>query len=104
MAIAVYPTVALAGTSPTMKLDVVESANADLSSPTVLGSVSGLTSAPVGKVIEVPIPQGVMTKKYIGLQVTLGGTTPTITLDAYLVPQDEIAKYKSFPKVNHAAL
>lgn len=56
-----------------------------------------------GKEVEVPIRQGSMTREYIGFRhAATGGVDQTATLDVYLVPQDEIPKYKSFPKVNNS--
>jgi hypothetical protein len=45
-----------------------------------------------------------MTKQFIGFRDSIAGGVTTVTLDVYLVPQDEIAKYKSFPKVVDAAV
>lgn len=56
-----------------------------------------------GMEIEVPIPQGTMTKRYLGVRTTVtGGTSPTVTLDAYYMPQEVLAKFKPFPKVVNA--
>lgn len=105
MAFMVLPTVA-AGAGSTLTLEAIEATDAGLTtSISVLSSVSVLAAdAGLGDVIEVPIPQGTMTKQYVGLRCTITGGTTTATLDAYLVPQDEITKYKSFPKINEATL
>lgn len=105
MALLVMPTVA-AGAGSTHTLEVIEATDAALTtSVSVLGSVSVLAAnLTLGDEIEIPIPQGVMSKQYIGFRNTATGGTTTVTLDVYLVPQDEIAKYKSFPKVNDAAV
>jgi predicted RecA/RadA family phage recombinase len=103
MALLVMPTVA-AGSGSTHTLEVIQADNAALSSGVeVLSSVSvAAADLQVGDQIEIPIPQGVMDKMYLGFRNTATGGTTTVTLDVYLVPQDEIAKYKSFPKVNDA--
>lgn len=105
MALLVCPTVA-AGAGSTHVLDVIQADDAALTSNVeVLGSVSVLAAdLAVGDQIEIPIPQGVMDKQYIGFQNTATGGTTTVTLDVYLVPQDEIAKYKSFPKINNSEM
>lgn len=105
MALMLVPTVA-AGAGSTHTMEVIQATNAALSAGVdVLGSVSILAAAlTVGSVHELPIPQGVMTKQYIGFRNTSTGGATTVTLDVYLVPQDEIAKYKSFPKVVNAAV
>lgn len=103
MALLIVPTVA-AGAGSTHTMEVIQATDAALTtSIDVLASVSVLAAALTkGAVIELPIPQGVMTKQYLGFRNTSTGGTTTVTLDVYLVPQDEIAKYKSFPKVVNA--
>lgn len=53
----------------------------------------------VGYVFELPIPQGVSVQRYLGFRNTATGGTTTVSLDVYIMPQDEIPFYKSFPKV-----
>lgn len=83
------------------KLDVIQSTAANLSSPDVIATatVTG-ASCTIDKQFVVPIPQGSITKRYLGLQVTTtGGTAPTVSLSGYIVPQDEIPVNKFFSKV-----
>ena len=103
MALLAMPTVD-AGAGSTHTLEVIQATNAALSAGVeVLGAVSVLAADLIkGKEIEIPIPQGVMDKQFIGFRHTATGGTTTVTLDVYLVPQDEIAMYKSFPKINDA--
>lgn len=103
MAFLCMPTVAQ-GAGSTMVIEAIQADDAALTSNVeALNSVSVLAANfQLGDEVEVPIPQGVMTRKYLGTRVTLTGGTTTVTMDAYLVPQDEIAKYKSFPKINDA--
>lgn len=100
MALMIMPTVA-AGSGSTHTMECIQADNAALTSNVeVLATKSILAAAlTVGSVHELPIPQGVMTKKYIGFRNTSTGGTTTVTLDVYLVPQDEIPKFKTFPKV-----
>ncbi len=95
-----------AGAGSTHTMEVIQAADAALTSGVVvLGTVTALAAALTkGTVFEIPIPQGVMTKKYIGFRNTSTGGTTTVSLDVYLVPQDEIPKYKSFPKAVDAAV
>lgn len=90
-----------AGAGSTHTMEVIQATDAALTtSIDVLGSLSVLAAAlTAGAVIELPIPQGVMTKKYIGFRNTSTGGATTVSLDVYLMPQDEIPKYKSFVKV-----
>ena len=100
MALLLLPTVA-AGAGSTHTMEVIQADDAALTSNVqVLATKSVLAAAlTVGSTHELPIPEGVMTKQYIGFRNTSTGGTTTVTLDVYLVPQDEIAYYKSFPKV-----
>lgn len=100
MALLLIPTVA-AGAGSTHTMEVIQADDAALTSNVeVLGSKSILAAdLTVGSYHEVPIPQGVVDKQYLGFRNSSSGGTTTVTLDVYLVPQDEIAKYKSFPKV-----
>lgn len=105
MALLVMPTVN-AGAGSTHILEAIQADDDALTSNVeVLSTVTVLAAALIkGKEIEIPIPQGVMTKQYLGFRNSSSGGTTTVTLDVYLVPQDEIPKYKSFPKINNAAV
>ena len=105
MAVVAYPTVA-AGAGSTHVLEVIQADDAALTvNVEVIASATFLAAAmTVGKQLAVPIGQGVMSRKYIGLRDTISGGATTVTLDAYLVPTDEIPVYKSFPKVVDAAV
>lgn len=103
MALLVLPTVN-AGAGSTHTLEAIQADDAALTSGVqVLSTVSIIAANLIkGKEIELPIPQGVMSKQYLGFRNTATGGATTVTLDVYLVPQDEIAQYKSFPKINNA--
>jgi hypothetical protein len=103
MALLVLPTVAQ-GAGSTLTVEAIQADDAALTSNVeVLSTVTALAAnMTLGDHLEVPIPQGVMTKQYLGARLTLASGTTTITVDVYLVPQDEIAQYKSFPKINNA--
>lgn len=103
MALLFLPTVN-AGAGSTHTLEAIQADDAALTSNVqVLNTVTKLAADLIkGKEIEIPIPQGVMTKKYLGFRHSATGGTTTVTGDAYLVPQDENPMYKSFPKVNNA--
>lgn len=105
MALLLLPTVA-AGAGSTHTMEVIQADDAALTTNVeVLGTVSVLAAnLALGDQVELPIPQGVMTRQYIGFRNTSTGGTTTVTLDVYLVPQDEIAQYKSFPKINNATV
>lgn len=103
MALLVMPTVN-AGAGSTHTLEAIQADNAALTSNVeVLNTVTVLAADLIkGKEIEIPIPQGVMDKQFLGFRNTSTGGTTTVTLDVYLVPQDEIPFFKTFPKINDA--
>lgn len=72
----------------TYTFQFVQSANANLSSPDILVQEVVLASAlTAGAGFTIAIPQGRITKRYIGLQYTLAGTTPTVTVTAFVQPR-----------------
>lgn len=79
----------------------VQSANANLSSPDVLSQEQVARGTLVaGFSFTLPVGQGLLTKQYIGLQYTLGGTTPLITVTAQLQPRkmSSLAKPQTYAK------
>lgn len=105
MALLVMATVA-ADPAATHVLEAIQATNGALTTGVKsLGKVEVLGSQLVpGKEIEVPIPQGVMDAQFLGFRHSAtGGTSQAVTLDVYLVPQDENPMFKTFPKVVHAA-
>lgn len=86
----------------TYQFDVIQSANADLSSPTVLSStVRTAAQLPTGALLFLPIPATV-TARYIGLRYTTGGTTPTMTVSAWLTARALFSKIHTFYARNYA--
>jgi len=71
----------------TYQFNFVQSANANLTSDddlvTRIIAGSALTA---GSVHRLPVPAGSVTKRYIGLEYVLGGTTPSVTVTAFLQP------------------
>jgi len=89
-----------AGTGSTHTMEVVQTTNGTTGGLLVVAAVSKLAATLVaGYEFEIPIPEGSLSLKYIGFRNTSTGGTTTVSLDVYLVPSDEIANYKSFPKV-----
>lgn len=89
-----------AGAGSTVQIEAIQADDAALTTNVeALNSVSFLAAKVIpGKKLECPIPQGVMTRTYLGARVTITGGTTTATLDIHLLPQDEIDYYKSFPR------
>lgn len=103
MAVLLMPTVAAGGGS-THTMEVVQADDEALTTNLeVIATKSILAAAlTVGSEHEIPIPQGSISKLYIGFRNTSTGGTTTVTLDAYFVPQDENAKNPYFAKINDA--
>lgn len=78
-------------TDETYTFEVVESANANLSSPTVIG-VLVQTAAQLTIGALVFLPCGPVSKRYLGLRYTLAGTTPSITVTSWFGPRTMFSK------------
>lgn len=83
----------------TYQFDAIQSAAAALTSPDVLASrIIAAASLSLGSRHVLPIPPGSKTKRYLGLQLTLGGTTPTITITAFIAPLSFLGGWKAHAK------
>lgn len=86
--------------------NAIQADNAALTSNVeIVGSSGAIAGSAMtdGKVIPVPIRQGSLTKQYVGLQVVVaGGTNPTLAIDSYYGPEDEIPANTYFEKVEEA--
>lgn len=95
-----------AGSGSTHTMDAIQADNAALTSNVaVLATVSILAATlTVGYHFVIPIPQGSISQLFLGFRNTATGGTTTVSLDVYLVPDDEIPKFKTFSKVVDAAV
>jgi hypothetical protein len=77
-------------TDETYSFEVIQSANANLSSPDVLVARTYINAQAAelaaGKRVIIAIPPGKPDKRYLGINYNTGGTTPTITVTAALMP------------------
>lgn len=86
-------------TDETYTFNVVQSENANLSSHDVLAARTiGYATLVAGYQFVVPIPPGSVTKRYLGGQYDVGGTTPTITCTCALMPMSMVEKRKYYAK------
>jgi hypothetical protein len=70
---------------------VVESANANLSTPTIIAQQPVLAALlKAGAKFAIPIPPGYPRARYLGMQYTLAGTTPTCTVTVEFAPMSMI--------------
>jgi len=82
----------------TYEFQVVQSANANLSSHDVLCSRTiAAASLSAGSIHILPLPAGSKTKRYLGVRYVLAGTTPTVTVSASYIPQKFAQVYKNYP-------
>lgn len=50
----------------------------------------------IGKKIVLPVPVGVTSKQFLELQVVTGGTSPGVTLTAFLSPLSLVDKFRTY--------
>lgn len=86
----------------TYQFQLVQSANANLSSHDVLvqTDTSFITRSTLvaGYQVVLPVPPGMVSKRYLGGRLVLGGTTPSITVTGFLQPRAMVQNYKDYAK------
>lgn len=86
LSVMVISKVAMAGTSPTLAVTVQTDDNSAFSSAATVTTSATLTAFAAGTKLVLPIPADLSTERYLRLNFTMGGTTPTVTVDAFLHP------------------
>lgn len=87
-----------ASATDTTDLEVISSAAATLTSPTVLASRRVAAALMVaGAIFEVPIPANTPSQRYLGARVTQG-TGDTASFSVYIVPSDHVQDYLAYTK------
>lgn len=86
----------LAGTSPTLAIAVQTDDNSGFSSVATLLTHPTLAQAAFVTGTRIVIPMPHTNERYLRLGYTMGGTTPTSTVDAFLTNQ-EPASWAAFP-------
>lgn len=89
-------------TDETYTFELISSAAANLGTPTVLGSrtISAAALAlKAGTMVTVNVPVNTPTQRYIGARYTLGGTTPLLTVTAFIQPMSMIERMTYYPGV-----
>lgn len=97
MALVVQCDVALAGTSPTLNIKLQKDTVAAMSSPEDVIQWPQLTAMAVGEQLIIPIPPGAADQRFTRAYYTLGGTTPSVTLSAFIAPMSEVQHWKAYP-------
>lgn len=81
----------------TYEFEVHTDDNASLSSSTqLIAQTIAAAALTAGSQHVIPVPVGVSLERYLGLKYDVGGTTPTITVTAFLQPLSMISKLKSY--------
>lgn len=92
----------LASGDETYQFQLIQSANANLSSADVLlETVAAFITKAVlvkGYRLVIPIPPGLVSKRYLGLNYVLGGTTPSITVTSSVIPLSFVQDEQVYPK------
>lgn len=86
-------------TDETYAFELIQSANANLSSATVLNRrVLTAAQLALGGIFAIPLPAGSPSARYLGMNYDVGGTTPTMTISAALVPTKFIDMIKTYAR------
>lgn len=104
MGIVVAVTVAADSTTAdeTYAFEAIQSTVTALTSPDVLVRVpftaaqAAAGALAAGTIVVIPLPSGSVTKRFIGLNYDVGGTTPTITCSAWVAPLSMIQKQRFY--------
>lgn len=84
-------------TDETYAFAVIQSANSNLSSEdTLISRTLTYAQLTAGSIFIIPLPAGSVTKRYIGAKATLGGTTPSVTVTAFIQPLSMIQMNKVY--------
>lgn len=99
MGIGISVGVAAVGTG-TYVFDFISDDLATLASPTVVATRTILAAdLTAGSFHFIGIPPGTPIERYIGLRATLGGTSPAVTLSAWVTSQEMFSRVaKAYPK------
>lgn len=83
----------------TYQIDLECDDNTDFSTETVLiGRAIAATALTAGSIHTIPIPPELTVEQFARLNYTLGGTTPTVTLTAWVGPLKSVQATKIYPK------
>lgn len=90
MAVVIVFDVALAGTTPTFAAALQSDSADSFGSAATVATSPTLSAAAAGYKLVLPIPPGIATESYVRLYYTLGGTSPTATVTAFLTAMSMI--------------
>jgi len=97
MVLVVQCDVAMGGTSPTLDIKIQKDTVAAFSSAEDVIAYPQLSAMAAGAQVFLPIPPGSADQQFARAYYTMGGTSPTVTLSAFIVPMSHIQKWTSHP-------
>lgn len=82
----------------TYAFELIQSAAAALTSPdTLVSRTIAAATLVAGYTFQIEVPPGAVTKRYLGLNYNTGGTSPSITVSAYVQPRSMAqTQYKAY--------
>lgn len=81
----------------TYVFEAIQSAAANLGSPDILASRAILAAdLTAGSIHYLPLPAGAKTKRYLGLNYNVGGTSPSVTCTAFIQPANQVQAFKAY--------
>lgn len=97
LAVVVSVDVAAGGTSPTMNFSIQTDDNPEFSSPTTRNVSKTYTASEMtaGAIFSLPL-DNLGSERYMRLNYTLGGTSPTVTVTSRLVPLNMVQNWAAF--------
>lgn len=84
-------------TNETYSVDIQTDDNVGFSSATVIGTIAITRGSAAGTKKVIMLPKDTSAERYLRLNYTLGGTTPSVTLTAVLVPAKFVEAYVTYP-------
>jgi hypothetical protein len=96
MGVGITVDVALAGTTPTFVATLQSDDAVGFPSPGTVAQSKSYSALAVGARVIIPIPPGQATERFTRLNYTLGGTTPTITVTAFLAPLSFLGEWAAY--------
>ena len=99
MAIVITVTVAAGGTTPTMQATLQADTTSAFGAPVTVAATGVLTGTQMaaGAKFILPVPADLLTARFTRLNYTMGGTSPTVTVTAWLTPADAIQNEVYYP-------
>lgn len=96
LAILIVFDVALAGTTPTLTIALQTDDNAAFSSAAQVAITASITAAAVGAKYVIMLPPDTSMERFSRLNYTLGGTSPTATVTAMMLPANFISQENTY--------